>query len=234
MFWWRRFLEKNTSATSGTGAHDGDRREARQQWFCLLWALLLPPFIGVVDLLGAATHLRFLLFPPLVAIGYTLFVDPYGKHTSLRDSVLGPVVGALVGVMAITWLPVGPVRVMLVTATGILALRLLRIGLSPALAVALLTLLVGAGGALHYGIVARSHRVVRACGGASSTHGCSDQHIRLLLALMHKAGVSERVPRQRCPCEGKLFSADAESRSRQTEDPHEVPGQARHKGMGER
>jgi hypothetical protein len=87
-----------------------------------------------------------LLFPPLIAIGYALFVDPYGKHTSLRDSVLGPTLGALLGVITITWLPAGPVRVMIVTAAGILVMRLLRIGLSPVLAVSLLTLLVGAEG----------------------------------------------------------------------------------------
>jgi hypothetical protein len=87
-----------------------------------------------------------LLFPPLAAIGYALFADPYGKHTSLCDSVLGPILGALVGVVTITWIPAGAVRVMIVTAGGILAMYLLRIGLSPALAVVLLTLLVGAGG----------------------------------------------------------------------------------------
>jgi hypothetical protein len=157
MFWRRRSLHEDTQETAGTSAHDHGKNAARRRWFCLLWALLLlPPFIGAVDLLGAATHLQFLLFPPLVAIGYTLFVDPYGQHTSLRDSVLGPVVGALVGVMAITWLPAGPVRVMIVTAAGILALRLLQIGLSPALAVALLTLLVGASGPTYLLSIAAS------------------------------------------------------------------------------
>ena len=147
MSWWKRSRCENASETSGTDARNDNRRESSRHRFCLFWALLLlPPFIGMVDLLGVATHLRFLLFPPLVAMGYALFADPYGKQTGLRDSVLGPVVGALVGVMAITWLPAGPVRVMIVTAAGILALRLLRIDLSPALAVALLTLLVGARG----------------------------------------------------------------------------------------
>ena len=110
----------------------------------------------MIDLLGVATHLRLLLFPPLVAIGYTLFTDPYGKQTCLRDSVLGPVVGALVGVMAVTWLPPGPVRVMIVAAAGILVLRLLRVDLSPALAVALLTLLVGARGLTYLLSIAAS------------------------------------------------------------------------------
>lgn len=148
----------SASETPGTGASDEHRRTAaRQRRFCLLSALLLlPPFIGTVDLLGAATHLRFLLFPPLVAIGYALFADPYGKHTSLRDSVLGPILGALLGVVTITWLPAGPVRVMVVTAAGILAMRMLRIGLSPVLAVSLLTLLVGAEGITYLLSIAAS------------------------------------------------------------------------------
>ncbi len=148
----------SASETPGTGASAENRRTAAwQRRFCLLSVLLLlPPFIGAVDLLGAATRLRFLLFPPLVAIGYALFADPYGKHTSLRDSVLGPILGALLGVGTITWIPAGPVRVMIVTAAGILVMRMLRIGLSPVLAVSLLTLLVGAEGITYLLSIAAS------------------------------------------------------------------------------
>jgi hypothetical protein len=77
--------------------------------------------------LGAATHLRFLLFPPLAAIGYALFADPDGPQTSLRDGVLARWWGRSWGVAALTWIPVGAGRVMLVTAVGIAALALLRI-----------------------------------------------------------------------------------------------------------
>jgi hypothetical protein len=155
MFWCRH--HRHTNAGKTASAQVGNGCAGRRQWFCLLWALLLlPPFIGAVDLLGMTTHLRLLLFPPLVAIGYALFADPYGKHTSLRDSVLGPILGALLGVGAITWMPAGPVRVMIVTAVGILAMRLLRISLSPVLAVSLLTLLVGAEGITYLLSIAAS------------------------------------------------------------------------------
>jgi hypothetical protein len=120
---------------------------AQRQRFSAVSALVvLPLLLGGVAWLGAATHLRFLLYPPLAAIGYALFLDPYGRRASLRDGVLGPVVGAVVGVAAAIGIPAVALRVMLVTAVGILALRLLRIGLTQALAVALLTLLVGAEG----------------------------------------------------------------------------------------
>jgi CBS-domain-containing membrane protein len=123
----------------------------------VLWTLLLlPPFLGVVALVGSATHLRFLLFPPLAAIGYAIFLDPYSRRTALRSVVVGPVCGALLGVAAVSWLPAGPFRVMLVTALGIAALYLLHAELTPALAVALLTLLVGAQGIAYIVSIALS------------------------------------------------------------------------------
>jgi len=118
--------------------------------FCALWALLvLPPFLGAVALVSSTTHLRFLLFPPLAAIGYALFLDPYSRRTTIRSAVLGPVAGALLGVAAVSWFPAGPLRVMVVTALGIAALYLLHAELTPALAVALLTLLVGGEGVAY-------------------------------------------------------------------------------------
>jgi hypothetical protein len=64
--------------------------------------MVLPVLLGGVAWLGAATHLRFLLFPPLAAMGGAFFLDPDGPQTSLRDGELGPVVGAIAGVAALT------------------------------------------------------------------------------------------------------------------------------------
>jgi hypothetical protein len=119
------------------------RQEARRERFALLSALIvLPLFLAGVSALVGATHLQNLLFPSLAAIGYELFIrDPRGWATTLRNAVLGPIVGAAVGVVAIALLPSGPLQVLAVTLVAILAMRLLRIVLAPALAVALLTLL---------------------------------------------------------------------------------------------
>lgn len=131
-----------------SGVVSGD--EARRRRFLTLWVLfVLPSFLGAVAVVGSATHLRFLLFPPLAAIGFALFLDPYSQRASLRSVVAGPVAGALIGVAAQSWLPAGPWRVTAVTALGIIALSLLRAELTPALAVALLTLLVGASGVAY-------------------------------------------------------------------------------------
>lgn len=93
----------NAGATAGL--------DARRRRFCVLWALLLLPlFLGAVAVAGSATHLRFLLFPPLAAIGFALFLDPYSRRVSLRSVVAGPVSGALIGVAALAWLPAGPWR----------------------------------------------------------------------------------------------------------------------------
>jgi CBS-domain-containing membrane protein len=140
-----------------SGGESDTAAKLRHRRFCVLWAtLLLPPFLGAIALIGSATHLRFLLFPPLAAIGYALFLDPRSSRTALRSVVLGPVAGALLGVAAVSWLPPGPARVMIVTALGIVALYVLHAELTPALAVALLTLLVGAEGETYVVSIALS------------------------------------------------------------------------------
>lgn len=139
--------EAAESAERGSASDSSVRPDARQRRFITLWALLiLPLFLGVVAVAASETHLRFLLFPPLAAIGLALFRDPYSQRTAFRSVVMGPVAGALIGVAALRWMPVGPVRIALVTAIGIGALSLLRAELTPALAVSLLSLLVGAEG----------------------------------------------------------------------------------------
>ncbi|HUY76089.1 MAG TPA: HPP family protein [Ktedonobacterales bacterium] len=142
----------NDTVTEQTPAVVGvdHREDKRRRRFCALWALLLlPMFLGLVAIVGSATHLRFLLFPPLAAIGFALFLEPYHRRTSLRSVVFGPVMGASIGVVALSWIPAGPLRIVTVTALGIAALYLLQAELTPALAVALLTLLVGASGVAY-------------------------------------------------------------------------------------
>jgi CBS-domain-containing membrane protein len=118
--------------------------------FRMLWALvILPPFLAIVAVIAGQTQMRYMLFPPLAAIGYSLFLDPFSGRATVRGIVIGPVAGALIGALALAWLPDGPLRILLVAALGILALYWLRSELTPALAVALLTLLVGAQGPLY-------------------------------------------------------------------------------------
>jgi len=62
----------------------------------------VPLLIGVVTFVSnALTELSFLLFPPLASGAYTLFSDPEGRYASPRKFVVGLVVGALCGWVAL-------------------------------------------------------------------------------------------------------------------------------------
>ncbi len=113
--------------------------------FCLASALIIVPlYLAGVYVLVGATHLRYLLYPSLAAIGYDLFIrDPQSWATTLRNAVLGPVLGAAIGVAALAIVPAGPLQVLVVALVAMVALRLANVVLAPALAVALLTLLAG-------------------------------------------------------------------------------------------
>ena len=121
------------------------RLGSRRARFCLISALIIVPLYlaGVYGLVGA-THLRYLLYPSLASIGYDLFIrDPHSWTTTFRNAVLGPVIGAAIGVIALLVLPTGPVQVLAVTLSAMVVLRLAKVVLAPALAVSLLTLLAG-------------------------------------------------------------------------------------------
>lgn len=121
------------------------RLGARQARFCLISALIIVPLYlaGVYGLVGA-THLRYLLYPSLASIGYDLFIrDPRSWTTTFRNAVFGPVLGAGIGVGAVLLVPAGPLQVLAVTLVAMVALRLAKVVLAPALAVSLLTLLAG-------------------------------------------------------------------------------------------
>ncbi len=113
--------------------------------FCLASALIIVPlYLAGVYVLVGATHLRYLLYPSLAAIGYDLFIrDPHSWATTLRNAVLGPVLGAAIGVAALAIVPAGPLQVLAVALAAMVVLRLAKVVLAPALAVSLLTLLAG-------------------------------------------------------------------------------------------
>jgi len=62
----------------------------------------VPLLIGLVTFISnALTELSFLLFPPLASGAYTLFADPEGRYASPRKFVVGLVVGACCGWVAL-------------------------------------------------------------------------------------------------------------------------------------
>ena len=106
--------------------------------------IIVALYLAGVYVLVGATHLRYLLYPSLAAIGYDLFIrDPHSWATTSRNAVLGPVLGAAVGVAALAIVPAGPLQVLAVALAAMVVLRLAKVVLAPALAVSLLTLLAG-------------------------------------------------------------------------------------------
>ena len=124
-----------------------DKGRSEERWlrrFRMLWALvILSPFLAIVAVIGSQTNVTYMLFPPLAAIGYMLFLDPFNERVTVRGIVAGPVIGAAIGALALAWLPRGPLLILLVTMLGILSLYWLDSEMAPTLAVTLLSLLVG-------------------------------------------------------------------------------------------
>lgn len=118
--------------------------------FRMMWALVvLLPFLALVAIISGTSQAGYLLFPVLVAMGYSLFQDPFSGRATVRGIVIGPVAGAVIGALAMVWIPGGTARLVIVAALGILTLYWLKSELTPALGVALLTLLAGSQASLY-------------------------------------------------------------------------------------
>jgi hypothetical protein len=118
--------------------------EASERWlrrYRMLWALVvLPLFLGITVSLGNLTHVSAITFLPVAAIGYALFAEPFGRWVTRKSVSAGPIVGAIAGVLAVTLIPAGPGRIMLMSALGIVALFQLRSQVTPAIVVCLVAL----------------------------------------------------------------------------------------------
>ena len=104
------------------------------------WLIPLMLFVATAVLFVKLTGLRFLLFPPLVVIGFEMFA-----HTAICPWAKRPLVlpvacmlTAAVGLMFWNLLGVGPIAVACSMAGGVVVLRLFDLHVPPALAVALI------------------------------------------------------------------------------------------------
>ncbi len=93
---------------------------------------------------GRATE--FLLVPPLAVITYLLFSDPGRADPRLRSVVLLPVIGGVAGELAYAALGLTPWGVAAAVLAVLLAQQALRARMPPALAVAVLAMLLRARG----------------------------------------------------------------------------------------
>jgi hypothetical protein len=104
------------------------------------WVIPLMLFVAAGVLLVKLTGLRFLLFPPLVVIGFEMFAHTAICPWASRPWLL-PVACLLTAAVGLTFwnlLGVGPAAVACSMAGGVVVLRLFDLHVPPALAVALL------------------------------------------------------------------------------------------------
>jgi HPP family len=104
------------------------------------WLIPLMLFVATAVLFVKLTGLRFVLFPPLVVIGFEMFahtaICPWAKRPLLLP--VACLLTATVGLLFWNLLGVGPVAVACSMAGGVVVLRLFDLHVPPALAVALL------------------------------------------------------------------------------------------------
>ena len=104
------------------------------------WTPFFFGFLILAFLAGDFTGWRFVLFPPLVVIGFEAFAHPAVCPWAGRPVAL-PVACALTataGVLCVLVLGTGPIGAMCSVLTGVLVLRVLDLHVPPALAVGLL------------------------------------------------------------------------------------------------
>jgi hypothetical protein len=143
--WWKRYAAAATDAPSPT--HDrGNAKETRQDSIVpALFAMLI--FIAVAVVVVKLTRLRFILFPPLAVILFEMLRDPAECPWagSANRLVRLPIVCCLCaagGLFVHNAIPIAPLAAMLSMAWGICILRLSRLHVPPALAVALLPMVM--------------------------------------------------------------------------------------------
>lgn len=104
------------------------------------WLVALMIFVAAGVMLVKLTGLRFLLFPPLVVIGFEMFghtaICPWAKRPLLLP--IACFLTAVGGLLCLKLLGAGPLAAACAMAWGILVLRLFDLHVPPALAVALL------------------------------------------------------------------------------------------------
>jgi hypothetical protein len=104
------------------------------------WLIALMLFVAVAIVFVNLTGLRFLLFPPLVVIGFEMFghtaICPWAKRPLLLP--VACFLTAACGLLFLNLLGAGPLAAACSVACGILVLRIFDLHVPPALAVALL------------------------------------------------------------------------------------------------
>lgn len=105
---------------------------------------LVIAFITAVQLSFRGRSTEFLILPPFAILVYLIFRYPFGSSANLRSIVLLPCIGAISGVLCFRYLGLSPLGVGVTCLTVLFARDVIRASMSPAVAVAVLALLLHA------------------------------------------------------------------------------------------
>jgi hypothetical protein len=140
---WKRYAAA-PAATTALDAGDKLANKLETTPTGHLWLLPLMSFVAVATFLVMVTGLRFILFPPLVVIGFEMF-----GHTDICPWAQRPLwlpaacfLTAAGGMLFLRLLGFGPLTAACDMAWGILVLRLFDLHVPPAFAVALLPMVM--------------------------------------------------------------------------------------------
>jgi hypothetical protein len=138
---WRRIMPAPVTAFSASDRADDLVEEAPSDYS---WVPFFLAFLIVAILTAGWVGWRFILFPPLVVIGFEMFAHPAICPWAGRP-LLVPVACALTattGVVFVSLFGVGPVAAVCGMVSGIVILRICDLHIPPALAVGLLPFVI--------------------------------------------------------------------------------------------
>jgi hypothetical protein len=143
---WKRFIVARTSAPESIKVDSEDRLDDELELAPTGYAWLVPllGFVVVATFVVKLTGLRFILFPPLVVIGFEMFghtaICPWAKRPLWLPLACFLTAGG--GLFFLKIFGVNPLTAGCSMAWGILVLRVLDLHVPPALAVALLPMVM--------------------------------------------------------------------------------------------
>ena len=115
----------------------------------LITAVAVPLVLALLSAMQIAVHQRataFLVLPPFAVIIYSIFRNPLGESATLRSIVVLPCLGATLGQLAWHYLGLTPAGVAAATLAVLVAQAVIGASMPPALALAVLAMLLRAEG----------------------------------------------------------------------------------------
>jgi hypothetical protein len=119
-------------------------RDDCARWSAFIAVPVLLFFVDLAPRIYRSSATEFLLVPPLAVIIYLIFTQPISRHTRFRSVVILPIAGAIAGELSYRFLGLTPWGVAGAVLVVLLAQGAIRADMPPALALAVLAMLLKA------------------------------------------------------------------------------------------